>query len=737
MVTAERIAKRIVNYPDDPIPTVTTKQYIARYTPNPRRAVVDYVLSLFPILTWISRYNLGWFTGDVIAGLTVGMVLVPQGMSYATIATLPVQYGLYSSFVGVTIYCLFATSKDVSIGPVAVMSLIMSQIIAKVDHAHPKEFTGPEIAVTLSFICGFIILGVGLLRLGWIIEFIPAVAVSGYMTGSAISIAAGQVPGLMGISGFNTRAATYEVVINTLKGLPRTTLDAAWGLPALASLYIIRIVCERLSKRYPRWERPLFFISVMRNAFVIIILTIASWLYVRHRRSAKGTYPIKILGTVPRGFQAIGQPHIDPSLVKALAGQLPLATIVLLLEHIAISKSFGRINGYTINPNQELIAIGVTNTIGSCFGAYPATGSFSRSALKSKSGVRTPLAGLVSSVVVIVALYGLTPAFYWIPSATLSAVIINAVANLVATPPQIFTYWRVSPLECIIWWAAVLVTVFSTVEDGIYVSITTSIALLLLRVAFPRTAFLGKVTIRNGDSKETREVFLPLSNNGVNNAHVKVEPPSPGVLIYRFEESAVFPNSARLNSEIVAHVKQNLRRGKDMSNVPLSQRAWNDPGPGRHGAQADQEANNKLPDLRAIVFDLSTVSHLDVTAVQALVDTRNEVERWADHAVEFHFATLLSPWIRRALLAGGFGTNGSTFVPTEIAIAQVHPYADSNFQQRSLGKRDSSSDLEAGDAKQPTSYPEGFEPVVETNTPFFHFDLATAVKAAENGSLSS
>ena len=140
-------------------------------------------------------------------------------------------------------------------------------------------------------------------------------------------------------------------------------------------------------------------------------------------------------------------------------------------------------NGYKIDPNQELIAIGVTNTIGTLFGAYPATGSFSRSALQSKSGVRSPASGLFSAVVVIVALYGLTDAFFFIPLAGLSAIIIHAVADLVAPPSQVYAFWRVSPLEFIIWWAAVLVTVFSTIENGIYVSIGLSALLLVIRIA--------------------------------------------------------------------------------------------------------------------------------------------------------------------------------------------------------------------------------------------------------------
>lgn len=270
--------------------------------------------------------------------------------------------------------------------------------------------------------------------------------------------------------------------------------------------------------------------------------------------------------------------------------------------------AFGRLHGYKINPNQELIAIGVTNTVGSCFGAYPATGSFSRSALQSKSGVRTPLAGIFTAIVVVVALYGLTDAFFWIPNAGLSAVIIHAVADLVASPQQVFRYWRVSPLEFFIWLAAVLVTVFSSIESGIYTSIGASVVLLLIRVAHPRGSFLGKVTLEteSGSQKETRDVFVPIKENGVQSSHIKVLPPSPGVLIYRFEESYLYPNCSIFNSALVDYVKENMRRGKDYNAIRLHDRAWNDNGP-RRSSTLDQAINEKKPWLHAIVLDFSTV----------------------------------------------------------------------------------------------------------------------------------
>ena len=172
--------------------------------------------------------------------------------------------------------------------------------------SHPdKGWTAPQVAVTLAFICGFIVLGIGLIRLGWIVEWIPAPAVSGFMTGSAISIAAGQVPALFGIqSRLNTRAETYRVIINTLKNLKYARLDAAFGVIGLFSLYAIRWSCEWASRRYPRRARTFFFISILRNGFVVIVLTLSAWLYLRGKADAKGKYPPPaILLTVPRGFK--------------------------------------------------------------------------------------------------------------------------------------------------------------------------------------------------------------------------------------------------------------------------------------------------------------------------------------------------------------------------------------------------------------------------------------------------
>lgn len=220
-------------------------------------------------------------------------------MAYATLASLPVQYGLYSSFMGVLIYWFFATSKDITIGPVAVVSTLVGKIVIAAKVSHP-QVPGHEIASSMAIIAGAIICFIGLIRVGWIVDLIPLVSISAFMTGSAINIAVGQFPTMMGITGFDTRAATYHVFINSLKNLGHTKIDAAMGLTALFLLYAIRSLCSFLAKKFPSRQKLFFFLSTLRTVFVILLYTLISWQV--NKSAARHKTPLfKILGAVPRG----------------------------------------------------------------------------------------------------------------------------------------------------------------------------------------------------------------------------------------------------------------------------------------------------------------------------------------------------------------------------------------------------------------------------------------------------
>jgi len=267
----------------------------------------------------------------------------------------------------------------------------------------------------------------------------------------------------------------------------------------------------------------------------------------------------------------------------------------------------------------------------------------------------------------------------------------------------------------------------------------------------PRGQFLGKVTLKGDQDNKPRiirQVFLPLGSQTDDRSQIKVTAPAPGVVIYRHEDGLLYPNSSEFNVHIVDYIKEHTRRGKDMTLVPLRDRPWNDPGPKR-GAVVD-EASKELdkPILRAIVLDFSSVTHVDTTAVQNLVDTRVEVEKWADGPVEFHFANILSPWIRRALVAGGFGIanshSGERRQPIEVApvVPPHHPEVfkseEEEFSevvaQHKLGDEESgsiSSGIREGGETGAEGDCEPVKPLISQSTPYFHFSLASAVASAE------
>ncbi|KAK2832064.1 hypothetical protein FQN49_006888 [Arthroderma sp. PD_2] len=747
----------------------STKEWFMNHRPTLAGAS-SYFNSLFPFWSWIFHYNTQWLMGDIIAGVTVGFVVVPQGMAYALLARLPPEYGLYTSFVGFILYWAFATSKDITIGTVAVMSTIVGNIVTKVQAKEP-DISAPRIARGLSLIAGGVLLFIGLTRLGWIVEFIPLVAITSFMTGAAISIAVGQVPAMMGLKEVNNRESTYKIFINIFKNLGNTRLDAAMGLSALVLLYAIRIFCNFMSKKQPNRRKMWFFISTLRMTFVILLYTMISWLVNRNVTDYKKA-KFKILGTVPKGFQHAGVPDIDARLVKSFAPDLPATIIVLIIEHIAISKSFGRINNYVINPSQELVAIGFTNLFGPFLGAYPATGSFSRTAIKSKAGVRTPLAGIFTAAIVLLALYALTSVFYYIPLASLSGLIIHAVGDLITPPNVVYQFWEVSPLEVFIFFGGVIVTIFTEIENGIYLTIAASAALLLFRIAKAKGTFLGHVKVyrvtkddsmQKGDRSygeytklNSRDAFLPVEHQDGSNPSIEAQSPHPGVFIYRFNEGFTYPNEGRYLHNLTEYIFKVTRRTQLDTFAKLGDRPWNDPGPRRGEAV---NLNDNRPILRAIIIDFSSVNNVDVSSIQGLIDVRNQLDRYAAPGiVEWHFACISNRWTKRALASAGFGYPSpktpellGNWKPifSVAAVGAEEVVNDKTPPSQRANTTTASDDLEIGHAPSedgefddeknrgvsthinvvPKTLPKRVGNVHSINRPFFHIDIQAAVES--------
>ncbi|POR35580.1 Sulfate permease 2 [Tolypocladium paradoxum] len=727
-----------------------------------RAGATRYVKALFPSASWIRRYNLRWLLGDIVAGITIGLVVVPQALAYAALAHLSPAFGLYTSFTGAVLYWLFGTSKDIVIGTTAVGSLLVGQVVSRVAEAAPGRYQPEQTAHALSLLVGAVLLFFGLLRLGWIIEFIPYIPISAFVTAAGITIMSTQFPTALGMSNINTREAPYRVIISTLQSLPNTRLDAAVGLSSIVLLFAIRSFCSMMERRQPGQKRLWTFLSSLRLTFTMLLFTLVSFLV--HRGKPMEDNKFRIVGNIEQGFKRASVPHADAQLVKLILPELPAVAIILVIEHIAISKAMGRLYNYTINPSQEIVALGAANMLSPFVGGFICTGSFGASAVLSKAGVRTPLAGLFSALVLILALYALTGVFYYIPNAALAGLIIHAVCNLLTPPKNLYKYWQLSPVELAIWVVGVALAIFVSLEASIYAGVTMSVALLLFRIARTRGTFLGLVQVKRvGGEKDygpetrskctSRDVFLPLDRKDASNPDIKVDSPYPGVFVYRLSEGYNYTNQAYHVDTLAKHVMHSTKRMSEEHFEKESDRLWNDPGPGAY--KCDSQA--LLPHLRAVVFDFAAVNSVDVTSIQGLIDLRNNFDRYSSpDTVEWHFANVHNRWTRRALAAGGFGYPTSQNPEAVSNWKPVYSIAATLTEKDGAGLIDSRRGAEMGGDEERTTgsrtpvsahstYIEAsiqsgevygseqrgkMAAVYGVDRPFFHIDLQDAVDSA-------
>lgn len=367
-----------------------------------------------------------------------------------------------------------------------------------------------------------------------------------------------------------------------------------------------------------------------------------------------------------QGFVYAGPPKIDGNLVGLILPQSPVIVVILVIEHIAIAKNFGKQFGYHVVPSQEIMAQGTANMLGPFLGGYSCTGSFGASAVLSKAAVRTPLAGMFSGMILLLALYALTAVFYFIPRAALAGLIIHAVLNLVAGPATVKRYWRLSPFECLIWIIGVILAIFKGLETSIYVTIGLSLLLLLIRLARTNGQVLGRVAVTTGSidvdaqrEKEnssstpiyssSRDVYLPINKKDASNPRIPVESPHPGVCIYHFPEGFNYLNQALQLRTLSDYVYSHTKRTTPQLNLAKHDALWCD-------STETLNETDELPTLKAIVIDCSTINSIDITSVQGLVDLRNALDRWASPtSVNWHFGGLRNRWARRALATAGFG----------------------------------------------------------------------------------
>ncbi|KAF4521853.1 hypothetical protein B566_EDAN003727, partial [Ephemera danica] len=354
------------------------------------------VYKRLPILRWLPQYTVQDGVGDLVAGLTVGLTVIPQALAYANIAGLPTEYGLYGAFLGSLVYIVFGSCKDVPMGPTAIVSLLTYQAV---------DGRGPEYAILLCFLVGIVMLLMGLLGLGFLIDFVSGPVSSGFTSAVALIIVSSQVKDLLGIP---AKGNTFvEMWTSIFENISSTRLwDCALGFGCIVVLLLLRLVAkikvgpndeEKQSTLHKVVNKLLWLVSTTRNATLVIGTGTIGWWF-----SSQGHEPFKLIGYVPGGLPSFKVPPFGmtvgnetvslPEMVGDLGSSIIVLPILALLENIAICKAFSA--GKAVDATQEMIAIGLCNIANSFVQAFPGTGALARSAVNNASGVRTPMGGL-------------------------------------------------------------------------------------------------------------------------------------------------------------------------------------------------------------------------------------------------------------------------------------------------------------------------------------------------------
>jgi len=375
-----------------------------------------------PILTWGAEYSRQTFTNDLIVAVIVTVMLIPQSLAYALLAGLPVQVGLFASMAPLVLYALFGTSRTLAVGPVAVASLMTAAAVAPLAAQGTPEYLGACIA--LAMLSGLMLVGMGLLRLGFLANFLSHPVVSGFIMASGLQIAAGQLGPVLGI---HVEGETFvEIVGPLVRNLGQTNFStAAIGVASLVFLFWSRGSLKPLLLRMGLGERPAGTVAKLGPAVALVVATLAVWGLGLADRG------VAIVGKVPSGLPRLTLPPFDGALWVSLLAPALLISVIGYVESISVALTLAAKRRQRVDADQELIALGASNIGAAVSGGFPVTGGLARSVVNFEAGAETPAAGVFTAVGIALVTLFLTPLLFFLPKATLAATIVVAVLSLV------------------------------------------------------------------------------------------------------------------------------------------------------------------------------------------------------------------------------------------------------------------------------------------------------------------
>jgi len=436
-----------------------------------------------PLLDWGRQYNRDTFTNDMVAALIVTIMLIPQSLAYALLAGLPPEVGLYASVAPLLLYAVLGSSRVLAVGPVAVVSLMTAAAVA--EHAAAGTYAYWQVAITLAFLSGGMLLIMGLLRLGFLANFLSHPVISGFISASGLLIALSQLKTLMGVKaeGHNF-VELLSSLLHQASNIHLLTLGV--GIAATAFLFWVRKGLKPLLISAGLKPKLADVLAKAGPVVAIALTTVLAW-----SLDWQGL-GMKLVGTVPQGLPPLTAPLWDWALWQELLVPALLISVVGFVESVSVGQTLAAKRRQRIEPDQELVALGASNLSAAFTGGFPVTGGFARSVVNFDAGAVTPAAGVYTAVGITLASLFLTPALYYLPQATLAATIIVAVLSLVDF--GIFkSTWRFSKLDFIAVATTLLATLLVGVESGLVMGVVVSLALFLFRASRPHIATVGLV----------------------------------------------------------------------------------------------------------------------------------------------------------------------------------------------------------------------------------------------------
>lgn len=466
------------------------------------KGISHHINKHLPLLHTLRNYKKDTIKGDVAAGITVGIMLIPQGMAYAVLAGMPPVYGLYASMVPLLLYALLGTSRQLAVGPVAMVSLLVVAGIGELAEVGSDRFI--QLAILTAFGVGLVQFLMGVFRMGFLVNFLSHPVLSGFTSAAAIIIGASQIKNLTGLDIERTNKV-HEILHQTAVNFTEIDLiTTSIGIGSILAMVLIK-----------KWKRT------FPSALIVVVAGIlVTYLF------GLNQYGVNIVGDIPKGLPSFSDEFLQMSDIRPVISIVLVIALVSYMESIAVAKAIANKHGYKVDANQELIALGGANLGGSFFQSFPVTGGFSRTAVNNQSGANTTVSSVVSALLITLTVLFLTPLFYYLPGAVLAAIIMVAVAGLFDYKEMV-KLWKTDRKDLAMLMVTFAATLFLGIEEGIAAGVILSLVVVIYSSTKPYYAEVGRL----GSTDTFRNI------KRFPEAKIKDE-----ILIYRFDSNLYFAN---------------------------------------------------------------------------------------------------------------------------------------------------------------------------------------------------